>query len=870
MMLSGEQRRESLGQLATQLGYEADMIRWEFPVWVASRVAQADMVAFGRRQPEPQDQTTSALVGFDMQADVAVDDAFAIAGALAAPAAALADEQGIDLWSVGTSGRREHLHRLAYDALDDLPGQLASQLGPRNLLAAKRSVYQPALFPTDVAGLLQEARNESASRLIQVVEGAANQLTAARVPPKARAERGAIARISRLLVGAMAALMVSDKVIVDRDQSPEVVLERAVGRFESYFSWTGDLADRDRRDLLWTIEELGRDVSYAGLDPTIVASVYESAILDAASRAKFGVYYTPPALASRILGQLPFEEIEPSRRHVLDPSCGSGTFLVAAYDRLCNIAPLDLDLFEVHEDTSRRLTGIDIDPLAVEIARLALLLNAMPAGNGWHVRQGDALDASLPETATVVVSNPPWRDIRSEHGRRTQVADRFINRMLAMVESNGFLATVLPAGWLSSRTSKPVRREIEAQCGLLEIWRLPQDTFPRADVDVAVVLAQRDRPSGSYVFRRVRRSSGWKTCFLEQARNADEVYLATARRRLRSDTWLHGPLDTYGKLLSELETLTSIALIGKGPVPTPPVRERGGSGNWSWLRKLQGTRAYAPIPPSLLTSVRFPQEFEWRTGDGSEYKRVKVMVSGVRNPDIPWRLKVLPDLQGGIVPRESVSIVVPREQTPERVHALCALLGSSVASCWIDTLSARSIPIALLRAMPIPREGAAWEELADAGAQMVELAIQERLSSADLIAVDRLVVGAYGLPDDAFARLAEHFAGVPAPEGGVRYDAHARPGDEHAERGPHLSLRTFGTVLELTPDEQIRLWVSGVTPDDGEWRGLPPGLPGSQVHPGATFEVVLDGTDLDTARFEFQSEGYLDFDDLLELSSAAS
>ncbi len=621
--------------------------------------------------------------------------------------------------------------------------------------------------------------------------------------------------------------------------------------------------------MLWTIEELGRDVSYAGLDPTIVASVYESAILDTASRVDFGVYYTPPALASRILSQIPFEEIEPTRRHVLDPTCGSGTFLVAAYDRLRDIAPLELDLVEVHEDTSHRLAGIDIDPLAVEIARLALLLNAMPAGNGWRVERGDALDVRMPCTATVVISNPPWRDIRSDRGRRAQLADRFVKRMLAMVEPNGFLATVLPAGWLSSGTSKPVRREIEAECGLVEIWRLPQDTFPRVDVDVAVVLAQRDRPAGSYVFRRVRRTSGWQARFLEQACNAEEAYLADADRRLRADTWMHGPLDTHRALLSELPTLISIALIGKGPVPTPPVSERGGSGDFSWLRRIEGARAYAPIPRSLLLPVRFPEEFNWRSGDGSEYERPKVMVSGVRNPDIPWRLKVLPDLEGGIIPRESISIVVPDEPTPERVYALCALLGSSVASCWIDTLSTRSIPIALLKTMPIPGPGAAWDDLAAAGARIVELAIQERLSSADLIAVDRLVVRAYGLPDDAFVRLAEHFAGVPAPEDDVRYQARPASADGDPKRGDHPSLRTFGTVLELA-SEQIRLWVSGVTPDDGEWRGLPRGFPGSQVQPGATFEVVLDGTDLDRARFEFQSEGYLDFDDFLKLPAAAS
>lgn len=861
-----EQRREQLRQLSANLGYSPDMVRWDFPVWVESRVSTADMVAFSRPHPQPQDQTTSALVGCTISHDDAVERAFTLSGALAAPAAALADDQGIALWSVGANGRREHLHSLSYEDVGQPPTRLIEQLGPRNLLAAKRSAYQQALFPTDVGALLQEARSASATRLVQVVEHAASELSAGRPLASRAAKHGEVSRISRLLVGAIAALMVSDKVLVDREQTSQAVLDRAVQRFGNYFAWTNTLTEVDHRDLLWAIDELGRDVSYAGLDPTVVATVYESAILDAASKADFGVFYTPPSLASTVLSHIPLEEIHPSRRHILDPSCGSGTFLLAGYDRLRDIAPLDLDLFQVHEDTSRRLTGLDIDPLAVEVARLALLLNAMPAGNGWDIQLADALEDPVKTTATVVVSNPPWRDIRSDEGTRRQLADRFVERMLKMVEPNGFLATVVPASWLSSGTSRSTRRMVAAECGIFEIWRLPQDTFPGVDIDVAVVLAQRDRPEGGYVFRRVRRAAGWQARFLDRAEPADENYLVNTNLRLQSDLWLHGPLDTYRAELARLPTLDTIAVVGKGPVPTPPVRDRGGSGDWRWLRKLRGTRAYAPPPDSSLLPVQFPDEFNWRSGDGHEYAAPKVMVSGVRNPDIAWRLKVLPDLTGGIIPRESLSIVVPTDNSLDRIYALCAVLGSSFASCWIDTLSPRSIPIPLLRRLPTPPAGSAWDDLAIAGAELVNAAIEDTLTVEMLVATDRLVIDSYGLPADAGDRLEHHFAGVPAPEGGPRYPArHQVPTASHANTRGSLPARSFGTVLDVESD-RLRLWISGVTPDQGEWRQLPPGFFGSHVRAGATFELLHNGTDLDHAHFEFQTEGYLDLDELAEIS----
>jgi predicted RNA methylase len=858
MMLTAEQRRDSLARLAGNLGYDEGMLRWGFPAWVDDRVVHADMVAFGVALP--QDQTTAAIAGFDMLAGHRFDDTLAACRALATPTAALARDGEIELWSIGARDQCERLDSFPYDQLDQLPASLAHALGPRSVLNAKRSFHQQALFRSDVSELLSEARSDSESRLIAIVEAEALRLIGDRAPASRVADQAQISRVSRLLVGAMATLMVNDKLALksERDRA-DALLAYASERFPDYFAWTSILGESEHDNLLAAIESLGREVSYAGLDPAVAATVYESAILDSASRRKFGIYYTPPDLAAKIMAAIPIEEIDPVERRVLDPTCGSGTFLLAAYDRLRDVAPIDMDMFAAHEDTTSRLIGFDIDVLAVEVARLALLLNALPAGNGWHVAQADVLGCDIKVKASIVVSNPPWDDIRSEYGKRQQLADRFVRRMLENVAPGGYLATVLPAGWLSTGTSAKLRVELEKQCALVEVWRLPQDTFARPDVEAAVVIAQRDREPGGYAFRRSFRKDDWKQRFFKRDGLADEIFLSAATSRLRPGVWLHGPLDEYRELLAQLPKLKDCAKVSKGPVPTPPVRERGGSGDGRWLRELKGTRAYAPVPESLLRPIRFPDEFNWRKGDGSEYLLPKVMVSSVRNPDIPWRLKVLPDVDGGIIPRESVFAVVPHDPSAEQVYALCALLGSAVVSCWVDTLSPLSVPKAVLQAMPIPAAGPAWKKLADAGEELIRLASDCRLISEHLVEVDRLVITAYGLDTEAFARLAEHFAGVPAPEGSIRYPSLVEEPAQAAASGRH---RSFGTVLE-TRDQRLRLWVAGVTGEDGDWLPLPRGFPGAQIRPGATFEVTLIGTDLDSGRFEFQSEGHLDFEDFL-------
>jgi SAM-dependent methyltransferase len=98
-------------------------------------------------------------------------------------------------------------------------------------------------------------------------------------------------------------------------------------------------------------------------------------------RHALGEYYTPDWLADRLLNQLcgapkkgALPSIDPSKR-LLDPACGSGTFLVLAIRRMRNWAeerlmPED----EVLEKILSNVVGFDLNPLAVISARTNYLL----------------------------------------------------------------------------------------------------------------------------------------------------------------------------------------------------------------------------------------------------------------------------------------------------------------------------------------------------------------------------------------------------------------------------------------------------------------------------------------------------------------
>ncbi|HKA90913.1 MAG TPA: TaqI-like C-terminal specificity domain-containing protein [Haliangiales bacterium] len=131
------------------------------------------------------------------------------------------------------------------------------------------------------------------------------------------------------------------------------------------------------------------------------ARAYEAA-LPRAHRRERGVYYTPPAVAKALVEQaLAALPAPPASARILDPACGAGTFLVAAYrslrERLPRARPAEL---------LARLEGMDVDADAVALANAALSAEAgIPAR---VARAGDFLARVPAPRFHAVVGNPPW------------------------------------------------------------------------------------------------------------------------------------------------------------------------------------------------------------------------------------------------------------------------------------------------------------------------------------------------------------------------------------------------------------------------------------------------------------------------------
>ena len=157
-----------------------------------------------------------------------------------------------------------------------------------------------------------------------------------------------------------------------------------------FFAWPGEVGGRP---LLRTLARRVARFDWSRSPNDIAAILYET-VIPPEERRQLGEYYTPAWLARAIVREL---VTEPLGQYVLDPACGSGTFVAEAVAHLIDAASeTSLDAKETLEWLRFSVTGIDVHPVAVHLARTAWVLAAQPAIQ-------DAVEAGFASSVTVPV-----------------------------------------------------------------------------------------------------------------------------------------------------------------------------------------------------------------------------------------------------------------------------------------------------------------------------------------------------------------------------------------------------------------------------------------------------------------------------------
>jgi hypothetical protein len=108
----------------------------------------------------------------------------------------------------------------------------------------------------------------------------------------------------------------------------------------------------------------------AQINEDLFKQLYQN-LVDPATRHDLGEYYTPDWLAELTLEEIGYGP----GKSLLDPSCGSGTFLFSAIRRLAAQGMTGWDLINFALDN---IAGMDIHPLAATIARINYFLAILP------------------------------------------------------------------------------------------------------------------------------------------------------------------------------------------------------------------------------------------------------------------------------------------------------------------------------------------------------------------------------------------------------------------------------------------------------------------------------------------------------------
>jgi hypothetical protein len=241
-----------------------------------------------------------------------------------------------------------------------------------------------------------------------------------------------------------------------------------------------------------------------------------------------GQYFTP-----RHVAKFMTELCEVSKSDlVLDPTCGTGGFLIAALYRMIEgTRPTKRELASL---VKTHLMGFESEPITAALCVANMILR----GDGaTGVRKDDCFtSAEYPvNKMTVVLGNPPF-----PHKKTDDPPDKFVDRSLEALAPRGRLAMIVPSSLLSKREYATWRQRVLKGNTLRAVIKLPDELFqPFASSYADILVLEKGIPhrrnakvffcyidDDGYKIKkrvRIRRSDGKMPIALEAFRNSSDV-----------------------------------------------------------------------------------------------------------------------------------------------------------------------------------------------------------------------------------------------------------------------------------------------------------------------------------------------------------
>jgi type I restriction enzyme M protein len=226
------------------------------------------------------------------------------------------------------------------------------------------------------------------------------------------------------------------------------------------------------------------DEEWTSLDVDVKAAAFEGLLEKAASEGKKGAgqYFTPRVLIKSIVRVMkPDPRVSPNFK-ICDPACGTGGFLVCAYQWLLDITNGAFDRKDIKRIKTQTYYGQDLVPRPRRLALMNLFLQGLEPkiylGDAiYETDRGDKYDCILtnPPFGTKGANQAPDRDDFTIETSNKQL--NFVQHVVNTLKPGGRAAMVLPDNCLFAGEAGEVFEILMQDCNLHTILRLPRGTF---------------------------------------------------------------------------------------------------------------------------------------------------------------------------------------------------------------------------------------------------------------------------------------------------------------------------------------------------------------------------------------------------------
>ncbi|MCD8292068.1 MAG: type I restriction-modification system subunit M [Prevotella sp.] len=255
----------------------------------------------------------------------------------------------------------------------------------------------------------------------------------------------------------------------------------------------------DKPVYLKKVINLINNENWLEMDRDVKGEIYESILEKNGQDKKSGAgqYFTPRPLIKAII-----DCVRPQvGETICDPACGTGGFLLAAYDYMKKQTS---DKEKLEFLNNKALHGVDNTPLVVTLASMNLYLHGIGTERSPIVCE-DSLEKEPSTLVDVILANPPFGtrpsgsvDInRNDFYVETKNNQlNFLQHIMLMLKDGGRAAVVLPDNVLfEGNAGETIRKRLLTDFNLHTILRLPTGIFYAQGVKANVLFFTKGQPT---------------------------------------------------------------------------------------------------------------------------------------------------------------------------------------------------------------------------------------------------------------------------------------------------------------------------------------------------------------------------------------